>query len=153
MKELHIYELVEVSGGKFHIFAQDGGNPSKKDTYAGGEIDASYSPNNGEVEFSISRKFGYQQGFGVNFSKPTFGIGFNKKMVRLFILSFMALLNLCSLSACNSYFTENINPYPLGTPSKVANPNCANSHIREHNSKNYDSAEYRAWLEHMRDCK
>ena len=153
MKELHIYELVEVSGGKFHIFAQDGGNPSKKDTYAGGEIDASYSPNNGEVEFSISRKFGYQQGFGVNFSKPTFGIGFTKKMVRLFILSFMALLNLCSLSACNSYFTENINPYPLGTPGKVANPNCANSHIREHNSKNYDSAEYRAWLEHMRDCK
>ena len=155
MRELHISELVEVSGGKFHISAKGGGNPGKKDMHAFGEVGVSYSPNtnNSGVEFSISRKFGYQQGFGVNFSKPTFGIGFNKKMVRLFILSFMALLNLCSLSACNSYFTENINPYPLGTPSKVANPNCANSHIREHNSKNYDSAEYRAWLEHMRDCK
>lgn len=29
MKELRTSELVEVSGGEFHIFAQDGGNPGK----------------------------------------------------------------------------------------------------------------------------
>lgn len=74
-------------------------------------------------------------------------------MVKLFILSFLTLLNLYSLSACNSDFTGNINPYPLGTPNKVANPNCANSHIRQPSSKNYDSTEYSAWLQHMRDCK
>lgn len=30
MKELHTSELVEVSGGKFHISAQGGGNLGKK---------------------------------------------------------------------------------------------------------------------------
>ena len=30
MRELHISELVEVSGGKFHISAKGGGNPGKK---------------------------------------------------------------------------------------------------------------------------
>ena|GEM_PF-5080933 len=86
MRELHISELVEVSGGKFHISAKGGGNPGKKDMHAFGEIGVSYSPNtnNSGVEFSISRKFGYQQGFGVNFSKPTFGIGFNKKNGKTF---------------------------------------------------------------------
>ncbi len=79
MKELHISELVEVSGGKFHIFAQGGGNPGKKDMFAVGKIGASYSPNNGGVEFSVSKQFRYEQGLGVQFSKPTFGISFNKK--------------------------------------------------------------------------
>ena len=45
MKELHISKLVEVSGGKFHISAKGGGNPSKKDMYAFGEVGVSYSPN------------------------------------------------------------------------------------------------------------
>ncbi|MFQ3018114.1 hypothetical protein, partial [Neisseria meningitidis] len=74
MKELHTSELVEVSGGKFHIFAQGGGNLGKKDMVAVGKIGASYSPNNSGVEFSVSKQFGYVQGLGVQFSKPTFGI-------------------------------------------------------------------------------
>lgn len=79
MKELHISEIAAVSGGKFHIFAQGGGNPGKKDMYAGGKVGISYSPNNGRVEFSVSQRFGYLQGFGLHFSEPTFGISFNKR--------------------------------------------------------------------------
>lgn len=78
MKELHISELVEVSGGKFHISATGGGNPGK--ISADGQIGFSYSPNNGGVEFSVSRQFSYKQGFGTHFTKPpVFGISFNKK--------------------------------------------------------------------------
>lgn len=43
MKELHTSELVEVSGGKFHISAQGGGNLGKKDMVAVGKIGVSYS--------------------------------------------------------------------------------------------------------------
>ena len=68
-----------------------------------------------------------------------------------FILSDITKFMLITLSACNSHFTGNINP--LGTHNKVANPNCANSHIRQPSSKNYNSTEYSAWLQHMRDCK
>ncbi|KAE9494133.1 hypothetical protein F9Z36_1577 [Neisseria gonorrhoeae] len=65
MKELHTSELVEVSGGKFHISAQGGGNLGKKDMVAVGKIGVSYSPNNSGVEFSVSKQFGYVQGLGV----------------------------------------------------------------------------------------
>lgn len=75
-------------------------------------------------------------------------------MVNFFALSFLALFSLLSLSACNNHFTgENINPYPLGTPSKVVNPNCSNSPIRQPIGKEYTSAEYSAWFQHMRNCQ
>ncbi|SUB32434.1 putative bacteriocin/pheromone [Neisseria gonorrhoeae] len=131
MKELHTSELVEVSGGKFHISAQGGGNLGKKIWLL--LVNWCFLfPNNSGVEFSVSKQFGYVQGLGVQFRNL---LWFSKNG-KIFVLSFLTLINLCSLSACNSHFTGNINP--LGTHNKVANPNCANSansHIRQPSSK------------------
>ncbi|SUA25438.1 putative bacteriocin/pheromone [Neisseria gonorrhoeae] len=89
MKELHTSELVEVSGGKFHISAQGGGNLGKKDMVAVGKIGASYSPNNSGVEFSVSKQFGYVQGLGVQFRNLLLVLVKNGK---IFVLSFLTLI-------------------------------------------------------------
>lgn len=59
------------------MFTRDCVHEIPKHMFAVGKIGASYSPNNSGVEFSVSKQFGYVQGLGVQFSKPTFGISFN----------------------------------------------------------------------------
>ncbi|MFC5919227.1 bacteriocin transporter [Neisseria weixii] len=76
MKELNLYEMNQVSGGKFPIHGKGGGNPGQ---YIGGNIGISYKPEAGGFGFSYGRDFMHVNGFGTFSRHSSAMITFTKK--------------------------------------------------------------------------